>query len=87
MENQMVLLSLTITESLSVKGTYVKERGGPIREGEADNSVPATYFGSIVKKYDGKHHIYFNIRITDSNANVGTFFLIEGNQGRVVKCL
>lgn len=64
-----------------VKGVHVKERPGPVREGE-DNSQPATYSGSI----EGDT-MTLTVTLSGDKETVGTFTLTRGKGGRVRKCL
>ena len=63
-------------------GTFVRGHGGPIREGEAPDSHPATYSGSVSSAAMG-----LTIRLGDSTEAIGPFVLARGSPGRVVKCL
>jgi hypothetical protein len=65
----------------TVAGTFVRERGGPIRVDETD-SHPAMYVASMSGSV-----MTLTIRLTDSGELVGTFTLTRGSSGRVVKCL
>ena len=65
-----------------VSGTYVRERGGPIRENENLDAYPATYIGTVTAQT-----MQLTIRLSDSHATIGTFMLARGAPGRVVKCL
>ena len=66
----------------TVAGTFVRERGGPIRVDEAADSHPAMYVASMTSSV-----MTLTIRLTDSSELVGTFTLTRGASGRVVKCL
>jgi len=66
--------------NFSVKGVHVKERPGPVREGE-DNERPASYRGTI---HDGT--MTLTVTLTEKNETVGTFTLTHGKGGRVFKC-
>ena len=66
----------------TVAGTFVRERGGPIRVDETADSRPATYVASTAGSV-----MTLTIRLTDSGELVGTFALTRGSSGRVVKCL
>ena len=66
----------------TVAGTFVRERGGPIRVDETADSRPATYVASTAGSV-----MTLTIRLTDSGELVGTFTLTRGSSGRVVKCL
>ena len=65
-----------------VSGTFVRERGGPIREGELPDSHPAAYVGSVAGTT-----MALTVRLTDTNEVIGTFTLTRGSPGLVVKCL
>jgi hypothetical protein len=66
----------------TVAGTFVRERGGPIRVDETADSHPAVYVASMTGSV-----MTLTIRLTDSSELVGTFTLTRGASGRVVKCL
>jgi len=70
------------TASFSRAGSFVREHGGPIREGEPIDTHPATYDGSIRGS-----SMTLTVRLTDTNETVGTFALTRGSMGRIVKCL
>ena len=65
-----------------VAGTYVREHGGPIRQGEIPDSHPAIYSGLVASTT-----MTLTIRLSDTNEPVGTFTLVSGSSGRVFKCL
>ena len=65
-----------------VAGTFVREHGGPIRQGEVPDSHPATYSGSVAS-----NTMVLTIRLSDSNETLGPFTLERHSSGRVVKCL
>ena len=64
-----------------VKGVHVRERPGPIREGE-DNSQPAKYVGSIEEDT-----MTLTVTLAGTGEAVDTFTLTRGKAGRVRKCL
>ena len=66
----------------SAAGTFVREHGGPVRDGEILDAHPATFVGSVTAT-----NIVLTIRLTDSSDVIGTFSLARGATGRVVKCL
>ena len=66
----------------TVAGTFVREHGGPIRVDEPSDSHPAMYTGSV-----SSNEMTLTIQQTDTNQPIGTFMLVRGTQGRVVKCL
>jgi hypothetical protein len=65
-----------------VAGTYTREHGGPIREGEIPDSHPATYAGQVASTT-----MTLTIRLGDTNESIGAFTLVSGSHGRVFKCL
>jgi hypothetical protein len=65
-----------------VAGTYVREHGGPIREGEISDRHPAIYSGRVAAAT-----MTLTIRLSDTNEQVGAFTLVSGSSGRVFKCL
>jgi hypothetical protein len=66
----------------AVAGTFVREHGGPIRVDETLDSHPAMYTGSV-----SSNAMTLTIQQTDTNQTIGTFTLVRGAQGRIVKCL
>jgi hypothetical protein len=66
----------------SVAGTFVREHGGPIRDGEIPDTHPAVYVASTSGPV-----MTLTIRLTDAGEIVGTFTLTRGSAGRVFKCL
>jgi hypothetical protein len=79
----------TISERLALdsqgrfraSGTYVREHGGPVREGETPASHPASYSGNVSGK-----RMTLAVTLTDSAESIGTFTLTQGNEGQVFKC-
>ena len=65
-----------------VAGVFVREHGGPIRQDEVPDSHPAKYSGSVASTT-----MVLTIRLSDSNETLGTFTLVRGSSGRIVKCL
>jgi hypothetical protein len=66
----------------SIAGTFVREHGGPIRDGENPDTHPALYVVTT-----SGNVMTLTIRLTDSGEMVGTFTLTRGASGRVFKCL
>src|SRR5450759_2080356 len=54
-------------------GTFVREHGGPIREGELPDSHPATFAGSA-----SATTMSLTIRLNDTGDLIGTFTLTQG---------
>ena len=65
-----------------VAGTYVREHGGPIRQGEIPDSHPALYVGVVASRT-----MTLTIRLSDTHELVGTFTVVSRAIGRVFKCL
>jgi hypothetical protein len=63
-------------------GTYTREHGGPIRQGESPDSHPAIYSGLVASTT-----MTLTIRLSDTNESIGTFTLVSSSPGRVFKCL
>jgi hypothetical protein len=68
--------------AFSALGSYTQERGGPIREGELANPVPARYSGRVTG-----NRMTVTVTLTSENRTIGTFELTRGSSGRVFKCL
>jgi len=67
--------------AFEARGVFVREHGGPIRQGEREDSHPAVYTGQV--KGD---KMTVTIVLVDTHETVGTFTLERGSSGRVVKC-
>jgi hypothetical protein len=66
--------------AFDVSGVYVREHGGPIRQGEREDSHPAGYSGQV--KGDT---MTVTIVLVDTHETIGTFTLRRGSVGVVVK--
>jgi hypothetical protein len=65
-----------------VKGTHVKEHGGPVRADEDMTGQPARYTG----RAEGQT-LTLTVTLTDTNEVVGTYTVALGQRPRIVKCL
>jgi hypothetical protein len=65
-----------------VMGIFVREHGGPIREGETPDQHPARYVGTI----DGKR-MTLTVALSDESQQLGPFELELGGSPHVLKCL
>jgi hypothetical protein len=65
-----------------VSGTFVQEHGGPVREGEERQGKPAVYTGSV----EGAT-LTLSIALAEGGEEAGTFHLVRGRSGRIMKCL
>ena len=63
-------------------GVYVREHGGPIREGEPPDSHPAHYVGRI----DGSR-MTLTVTLTDGDEWIAHYTLVQDAPPRVYKCL
>ena len=75
-------LAVDARNEFDVPGTFVREHGGPIREGEPADSHPARYAGSVTGRM-----MVLTVRLTDGTEPIGTYALSRDAPGRVVKCL
>ena len=66
----------------SVKGTYVREHGGPMRNDETQDQQRATYKGTV-----NGEKMSLSVSLTEGNVDVGTFTLERGKSGRIHKCM
>jgi hypothetical protein len=66
----------------SVTANLVREHGGPIREGEAENGQPARWEGKVAGD-----SMRLTVTLTGSGETVGTFELVRGREPRLTKCL
>ena len=64
-----------------LRGTHVREHGGPVRKGEAEDSHPAVYKGHV----EGDT-MTLNVTESDTGQSVGTFTLTRGRQPLIMKC-
>jgi hypothetical protein len=64
-----------------LRGTHVREHGGPVRKDETADSHPARYAGKI--KGDT---MSLTVTEIDTKEVVGTFTLVYGQQARLMKC-
>jgi hypothetical protein len=77
-----VAITVDARGQFDVPGAFVREHGGPIRQDEVLDSHPARYSGSVAKTT-----MVLTIRLADSNEMIGTFTLVRGSPGRILKCL
>ena len=67
---------------IAATGTFVREHGGPIRVDELTDAHPAIYSGTLASTT-----MKLSIKLADSGETIGSFALVRGMTGRVVKCL
>lgn len=75
-------LVLDSRRAFSVRGTFVRDRGGPVLIGEPPDSHPADYSGSVTADT-----MTLTVELADSKDVIGTFTLVRGARARIVKCL
>ena len=75
-------LTVDATGAFTAVGTFVREHGGPIRDGELLDVHPAIYSGTVTGTT-----MRLSLRVTDTNDPSVSFSLSRGAPGRVVKCL
>lgn len=63
------------------RGTYTRERGGPIRKDQKVDNQPATYSGSLTG-----NTMKLTVRLENSSSEPQTFTLERDKVGRVFKC-
>lgn len=66
--------------AFSVSGTHVREHGGPERIGDAPESAPARYDGTV----SGDH---MTLRVQSGATTLGPFALQRGAPAQLFKCL
>lgn len=75
-------LTLDGSGAFDARGTFSKERGGPVRIDEKPASEPARYSGRV----EGDT-MTLNVTLSDSGTDLGSFTLKRGRPGRLTKCL
>lgn len=68
--------------AFNVTGIFVREHGGPIRDGEPADQHPAVYSGTT----DGKR-MTLTAALSDESQQIGPFELVLGGPPHVLKCL
>lgn len=76
------LLKLDAQGRFNNRGVYVRERGGPEREGQQPDTHPARFTGWS----DGKT-MTLTIMLTDTGQTIGDFNLTLGSEPQITKCL
>ena len=64
----------------SAPGTYTREGGGPLREGDEPKPQPAVYSGVVRGK-----EMTLKVTLTETKEEIGPFTLTQGSRGRVWK--
>jgi len=74
-------LTIDSRGKFDLRGTHVRERGGPVRRDEKADSYAARYTGSIKGEL-----MTLNVTLTSTRETLGTCTLIRGRQGEIFKC-
>jgi hypothetical protein len=75
-------LKLDSRGRFNLTGTYVRERGGPVRADEQNAGEPAYYYG----RQNGKQ-MTLTVNLKGAKEPLGTYTLTRDNPGRLLKCL
>lgn len=75
-------MTLDSSRSFDLRGSHVRERGGPVREGGEAEGLPARYTGSVQDET-----MKITVTLTDTKETVGTYTLTHGKTPRIRKCL
>jgi hypothetical protein len=73
---------LDSTGQFALDGFYVREHGGPVHEGEAEDRHAAVYSGRLQRS-----NLTLSIRLPDEGTVVGPFSATHGQRGTLLKCL
>ena len=75
-------LRLDRAKRFDVRGVFVAEHGGPVREGERPDSRPARYTGQVVGQT-----MTLTVTLEGENRPLGAFTLRRGQPPGLTKCL
>jgi hypothetical protein len=75
------LLSLDAQGRFEIAGVFVREHGGPIQQGEPEDSHPAVYSGRL----EG-NDLTLSIRLSDDGTETGPFTVRLGTEARLFRC-
>ena len=75
-------IALGANGAFTALGSHVREHGGPVRDGEPEDSHPARYDGSV--KGD---RFTFTVTLTDDGSVIGPFTVHRGEPARLFRCL
>jgi hypothetical protein len=65
----------------SWKGTFARERGGPVTSNDENSGQPAVYSGSVKEQT-----MRLVVRLETDKEPLDTFVLTQGKDGRIRKC-
>ena len=74
-------LTLDGKGQFAVKGSFTRERGGPVRLDKPSEGQPARYSGSL-----SGATLTLTVVLTESNQSIGEFTLTRDSKGRLRKC-
>ncbi len=74
-------IKLDKKNNFRISGTYLEERGGPVRLGEQSNAVKVTFTGQIKGK-----KMNLTVSRNDTKKLIGKFTLYYGREPYLVKC-
>jgi hypothetical protein len=66
----------------SLSGAYVRERGGPVHEGEPEDRQAAIYFGRLQGS-----RVTLSLQLAEDATTIGPFTAALGQPGTLIKCL
>ncbi len=75
-------LKLDSRGRFKLAGTFVLERGGPVRSDNSENNEPAEFSGWT----DGRK-LTLAVKLKGSKETLGTYSLVRGQSARLFKCL
>lgn len=75
-------IKLDAGNKFDARGEYVRERGGPLRDGEKPETHPALFFGEV-----SGDKMTLTVKLTDTGAILPAFTLVKGAEPRINKCL
>ncbi len=75
-------ITLSATGAFEGFGFHVPEHGGPVREGEILDSLPARYTGTIRGS-----RLTFAVELTGSSTSLGQFTVVHNGAAQLFRCL
>ncbi|MEA2573758.1 MAG: hypothetical protein QOH93_1056 [Chloroflexia bacterium] len=73
---------LVSNNTVDAAGTFVREHGGPIRDGEPQDAHPMRILGTL-----NGNTLSLTVVLLDTKQELGTYVLTFGKQGMILKCL
>ena len=74
-------LAIDSNGEFSWKGTFSRERGGPVRRDDEESGQPAVYSGSMEEQT-----MKLVVRLANEKEPLDTFVLTRGKEGQIHKC-